>query len=634
MVNEVVTNVQIPAEDLETFEGRAKHLYTIRTEDGDFVKFTFNEAQEILHKIVEEEFERNLQTSGFRKCKIIVLKGRQVGATTYTAVRFTDEALLSNKYGLIATHTDDDTGLIYDKYQIVYDHLPDTVEIVKEGVVLRAANGHTKVPYKPDYDRYSAKTLKFQNMTQSWLMVRTAGSGDNLGKGTSYALLHFSEAGNYSHYRNVMSSTLQAVKDDMEQFIVVESTANGTTGIGRGFYEEWKRNSRDWDAFQRGELTSFDGLRPVFIPWWKMSKYRKPLVNGQFMELDGVDWGSEDYKKGYFEREQMLMDDYGVSKEHINWYRHCIKNKCQGSLMDAYRYYPCFADDAFIVTDNCFFDSLKLISEENKREVEQELLVYGNLDENVEFDPASVGDLAIKSFPEKNYMNRYIIGADVGRGYEDGDWTVFKVFDRLTDTWVARWKSKMAEDLAAFELMKLGEYYNEALIIVESNLATIINVIKPNGLYPYTGEVWAREFKNNGEILYGYLTTGAGRKPLIDSLQAFIRPDYGKLFDMSTVKEYRSFVRTVNSAGNVKYQADAGQHDDEVIADALCIHGRNNYDEELVELNKHHTDIVKFIKVKPPVSSGYKQSSIGKSFDDAVTVMGSKRQKQSGLGKR
>jgi hypothetical protein len=472
-------------------------------------------------------------------------------------------------------------------------------------------------------------------MTGSWLMVRTAGSGDNLGKGTSYGVAHFSEAGNYTHYRNVLASSLQAVKDEMEQFIVIESTANGTTGVGRGFYEEWKRNTRDWDAYQRGDLNTFDGFRPVFIPWWKMSKYRKPLVNGQFMELDGVDWGSDDHRKAYFEREETLMTEYGVSREHINWYRHCIKNKCQGSLMDAYRYYPCFADDAFIVTDNCFFDSLKLITEENHREMTPDEIMYGYLDENYDFVPSSTGEMQVKEFPEKNYMNRYIIGADVGRGYEDGDWTIFKVFDRLTDTWVARWKSKMAEDLAAFELMKLGVYYNEALIIVEANLATVINVIKPDGLAPYSGEVWARDFKSNGEILYGYLTTGGTRKPLIDSLQAFIRPDYGKLFDIHTIKEYRSFVRTVNSAGNVKYQADAGQHDDEVIADALCVHARNNYDEELVELNKNADDIVRFINVKHKVGVGMRQSSIGQGFDTEVKHINRRNTvKQSSLGKR
>jgi hypothetical protein len=155
--------VQIPLSDLKHFLGRAKHLYMIRTEEGDYVPFELNEAQQILHAIVEEEFERNMRISGIRKCKIIVLKGRQVGATTYTAIRFTDEILQANKYGLVATHTDDDTALIYDKYEIAYDNLPDYIEIIDDaGNVMESPDGHTRVPYKPTHDKYSAKSLKFK----------------------------------------------------------------------------------------------------------------------------------------------------------------------------------------------------------------------------------------------------------------------------------------------------------------------------------------------------------------------------------------------------------------------------------------------------------------------------------------
>jgi hypothetical protein len=615
------TLAQIPIKDLSEFKTRAKHLYTIRTEDGKFLPFELNEAQEILHDIVEEEFARTFSESGYKKCKLIILKGRQVGATTYTAVRFIDEMLESNKYGLVATHTDDDTSLIYDKYEICYDALPDYIELVDEkGNIIKDPNGVSKIRLKPATESYSAKSLKFSEMTKSWLMVRTAGSGDNLGKGTSYGIAHYSEAANYTHYKTVLTSSLQAVRDDMDQFIVIESTANGTSGVGSGFYEEWKRNTKDWEAYKRGEAQSFDGFRPVFIPWWKMAKYTKALAGGQFISIDDVDFGSEDMKKGYFEREEMLMTEYGVSKEAINWYRHCIKNKCQGSLMEAYRYYPCFADDAFIVTDKCFFDSLKLMNQENKYENNPPEITAGYLDEDYNFVPSLTGELHIKAFPEKNYLNRYIVSADPGRGYEDGDYTVFKVFDRLTDTWVARWKSKISEDLAAFELMKLAYFYNEAYIIPEANLATIINVIKPDGIYPYTGSIYVRGWRSNGEVDWGFLTTGGTRKPMLDELNAFIRPDYGKLFDGNTTKEYRGFVRRVNRGGTVKYEADAGEHDDEVIADALCIVARNTMDEELAELNKDYTDIVKFVNTKPTKRQGFRQSSLGSGLSNVSVI--------------
>ncbi len=65
--------------DLEYF---AAELLKIRPKAGSLVPFTFNPAQRELHRIIEEQRART------GRVRVIVLKARQLGISTYVAARY------------------------------------------------------------------------------------------------------------------------------------------------------------------------------------------------------------------------------------------------------------------------------------------------------------------------------------------------------------------------------------------------------------------------------------------------------------------------------------------------------------------------------------------------------------------
>lgn len=629
--------VRMPAADMMTFYGRAKHLYYIRTKDNQLVPYIPNQGQLLLGNIIEEEIARAYKETGLESCRVIILKPRQIGATTDTALRILDFMLrLPMCYGIVLNHLGEDTDLVFDKYKIAYDNLPDFVELTDEkgDVILDPSTGTSLIPFKPTEDSNSAKQLRFGNMTKSWLNVRTAGSGDNIGKGSSINCCHFTESANYDHYEKVLSSVNQMLSRISTSFVVNESTANGTTGAGRGFYETWIRSDRAWKRFIEGETATFEGFRPVFIPWYVIDEYRLPLQDGKLVDIEDINFGTPENKRKFLEREQMLITEYGVTLDRINWYRWNIKINCEYRLADANRYYPTFPEDAFLATDKCFFDSNKLQGmkaqfDNGTKKVPAET---GYLDEFLMFVPSATGELTVFEEPDLSSSNRYIVSCDMSKGVEDGDYTSMYVFDRLEEKFVAHWHGRMAEDLVAQELMKLGIWYGHALVIPENNMGTVINIIKPDGLMPYDGPLY---YKMTGResLDYGYHTLGNTRKILLDEYSAWLRTNYDKLPDVNTVNEHLKFVRTVSTGGTVKYQADAGAKDDRVISAALCIVAHNWWDEEIGIMNEKRTDYLSVVKVNrlSSMRTGFRQSELGMSSVSRVqTPVKKLRQSQVG----
>jgi len=591
--------------EISNFQARASQLWNIRTKDNRLVNFTPNEGQVMLEKIVAEEEERSLQNIGVKQVKMIVLKSRQVGISTHTAIRNLDALVTQQMCNtLVLAHDGMTTDMLYDIYKRGYESMPESVDIVDdEGNMIQAG-----FRIKPTEKSFSGKKLHLDrvpgspDILDSRLTVQTAGAKDNVGKGITLNRLHMSEFANYPDAMSVFNSTNQALPSNGEVYAVVESTANGVSGIGEAFYNIWQKSSKEWSDYKAGRTHSFEGYRPVFLPWYVMSEYRKSLIKGKLTSIDNIDFGSENAKREFLETEERLMEEFDVPIEAINWYRDCIKEKCSYSLREAKRYYPTFPEDAFLSTDNGFFDNSKLFAIKRNYETNPPKYKRGFLNEDLDFEDDRFGNLEIITEPDPNYLNRYIVSLDPSSGVEEGDYAPMKVYDRLTQEWVARWYGRTDEDVLAEELMKLGYHYNEALLIPETNLATVINIIKPDGIRPYTGPIWVNESKR-GDVTYGFQTNVQSRKILLDVYKSWIREDYEKLMDLTEVEEHMNFIK-VAKHGGVRYEAAPGHHDDIVIANALTIFAAENWDEEIAELTKERDDIKEIISLRQSRKSG------------------------------
>lgn len=614
---------KIPYSEYGEFKDRCKYLYHIRSEDNRLIPYQPNEAQRYLEKIRQEEFERNKNITGEKQCKIILLKGRQVGGTTDTAMFNMDIMLnLNMAYGLILAHNRDSTPILYEKYRQCYLNLPDKIMLVDDnGDPLMSGDGPLIYWLKPEYEAFSAGQLKFSNLpngeksTESRVLVRTAGAGENVGRGDTLNFVHLSEFGYYDYGEEVLTSINQSLPSNSFVYSVIESTANGISGKGAAFYKLWDKSTKDWKRFEQGLVDTFEGYRPVFIPWYKMLKYRKPLVNGKLVDIENVDWDSPENKQQHLEMEEKLVEEIFEDRqqglEAINWYRWCIKENCHYDILQAKREYPTTPQDAFISSDNSFFDTPKLfVVNENFERNGEPHRDRGYINEYDEFVEDRFGDFYVWEHPQKGYRNRYVCSLDPSEG-RDGDYSCIMIFDRLEEKFVAKWYGNLKEDLVAKELLKIAYYYNEALIIPERNLSTVITLIEPDGEYPYTGDIYYQNIASRG-FDWGYYTHN-NKKDLLMQYNAWLRKDYSKIPDKSILEEHITFVKEVVN-GRAKYGASDGNFDDQLIACALAIEGHIWWNKEIYTVEED--DVSGIVNIKKPLSTrrAIRAGRLGKGF--------------------
>lgn len=606
---------KITKSEFEDFTRRCRYLYYIRTKKNKLVPYNPNGAQEYLNQVRQEEFERNKKIKGVEQCKLILLKSRQVGGTTDTAMFNLDIMLnLKMAYGLILAHDGDTTPIIYEKYRLAYHNLPDAIQIVKDDgtEILNSEGNPLIVPIKPETEAFSGYQLKFSDMTQSRVLVRTAGGGANVSRGDTLNFCHLSEGAYYDYFDDVLISINQTMSDESFAYSVIESTANGVSGKGEGFYKFWKTSVKEWKNFKNGTTDTFEGYRPIFIPWYKLKEYRKPLVNGQLINIDNINWHHSENKEDFLKMEEKLVeevfDDKQEGLEAINWYRWCIKENCKFDINEAKREYPTTPEQAFITSDKCFFDtpSLFVVKETFETEGEKEFQ-KGYINDNYQFVEQKYGELKIWEHPQKLYKNRYVVSVDPSEGREDGDYSVIMVFDRLEEKFVAKWYGSLKEDLIADELLKIAYYYNKALIIPERNLSTVMTLIEPYGMMPYTGELYYQAL-SSGRTEYGFYTLN-NRKDLLMQYNAWLRGNYDKIPDDESLDEHVTFVKQVQR-GRPKYEASEGNHDDQVIAMALCIEGHYWWDREIYKTDEEESDIEQIFQ-KPKRRRPIKVSNLG-----------------------
>lgn len=641
--------LRVPEKEFTSFLGRSKNLYHIQSEGGKIIKFSPNPAQEKLHRFVEEEIARNEREWGVPQCKLINCKGRQEGMSTYMSIRNSDH--LFNKEGfrlLVTAHRDEETQILYDKYTLCYDHLPEKVILTDSAgndVVIDEATGRKVMHIKPKTSNYSGKKLGYSDYPHSEMWAMTAGKGDAIAKGGTLNGWHASEFANYEHARKVINTLENQLPDNEFVFSAIESTANGTTGEGKEFYERYIRAENNWARYQRGEIPKFKGYRPLFIEWYLMDKYKLPLFNNKktedysdphkidlldrqvFQHLDGVDW-TKQQRDEFLERCEHYLYNGTLNLEQVNWFFYCITSKHEGDYNEAMRYYPWIADDAFRATDKTYFNKTELhrvgINLQQHGEPDYSVGYLEDDGYDILFEQQARGDLRIFNFPEPGYRYRYVIGADPSSGIEGGDAAVFAVLDRLNKRYVALWKGHEEEDVLAGIYYTLGLYYNEALLVPETNLRTMINMIKPTGVIPYTGEIYIRNVESRGSLDYGFHTNVETRPQLLKRYKAWLRKyGYDSIQTVDDLEEHQKFERReggITPSGNNRrevFAAAEGYTDDIVIAKALAVEGDHWWLEdgctvEVLPESEVETKREDMRKVATRNnSSGFRQSGLG-----------------------
>lgn len=374
----------------------------------------------------------------------------------------------------------------------------------------------------------------------------------------------------------VMPYTMQAM----------ESTPKGA---GNFFHDMWK------DA-KNGK----SNFHPVFIPWYFIPHDTLPIDNKE----EFIKWlwegRNDDQPNGKWKdsgKHYWWLWTLGATLEGINWYRYKRLSYNDYALMASEA--PSDDIEAFQFSGEKVFDfrEVDMMRKTCKPPVaEGELVSDGGKGEsvlrNIRFIKKRLGDLKIWEFPDKEakISNRYLVTVDVGGRSSKADWSVIRVFDRYMMTiggkpeLVAQMRYHTDHDLLAYDAMRIAKWYNDALLVFESNtletkdrerdvdgnmIEYILDTIA--GLYDnlYARKQSAEQIEQGEPKRWGFHTNTATKPGLIANLQECIRDQlYVERWD-PCLDEMAMYQK--NDKGQYAAPAGEGNHDDMLMCTAIAL---------------------------------------------------------------
>ncbi len=303
-----------------------EHALKLRPKAGLIEPFSLNHAQRVLHELIEDQKKKT------GKVRVIVLKARQLGVSTYVAARLFHKTI--NSPGLrtfIVGHEKRASSNLFGIVRRFYDLMPENL--------------------KPAVGTSNVEELVFSSIDAGYLV--SVASSDSTGRSATAQQLHASEVAFWNDLDVQMAALFQTVPDLPGTEILLESTANGYNA----FHALWQKAIRGESEFL-----------PVFLPWWLDTQYQTNV---------GPDWSPDS-------EERQLMMTYKLSREQMAWRRNKISQLGNEHYFN--QEYPHDAASAFISSDFDAYIPPVLVLAARAEELEDP---YGDLVIGV--DPAGMG---------------------------------------------------------------------------------------------------------------------------------------------------------------------------------------------------------------------------------------------------
>lgn len=382
----------------------------------------------------------------------------------------------------------------------------------------------------PEPNEDTTTSLSWADLKGSSIEIVEAGANpmvaEDRGRSGTINRLHCTEVAYYKAATETMAGLLNAVG---QRETVIESTANGTTGIGRYFYEQ---------ACQAREGAG--GFTLHFYPWWQHHRYR---ANPAFYSR-----GPKTEREARFEAK---LRGLGCDDEQIAFWRSKV---AETNLQKALRDFPPDFDDAF--------------EEGTERWIDREYI--DTLRQKIDFAPTpwplehngrSHGHLRISSEPRAGVAYMLIVDPSGGTG---GDEAAMKVMEVRSGHDIASWHSTRTKPGELGHLAaKIGRYFRTALIVVERNEwkregsaegKETIHVLEREERYP-------RLYRHDDGNL-GWSTNGATRPLIWGDLFKMIIDELVWTPDARTIDEAAALVIDDDGRPRAKGKGKAGGSDD------------------------------------------------------------------------
>lgn len=571
----------------------------IKAKKGGRVRFKLNYAQVIVFLECEA-----LRKAG-KPIDIIICKARQWGGSTFSIFYQMWLALKwkeSHSFVVAAQNKTVAKSIVRMLTQAIKTY-PAWDLGLPDGEKLQLAN--------VDDTCYELRDSKKQRIRDHDIYVGTIKEPDGI-RGFATSGAHYSEVG-------VWDDTPERRPGDLIRSIaggipvmpytmqVMESTPKGA---GNFFHETW-RNAKN-------ETSNF---KAVFIPWYYIPHDTLPiddikefvtwLIEGKDDEHPNGKW--KDSGKHYW-----WLWTLGATLEGINWYRYKRLSFNDYALMASEA--PSDDIEAFQFSGTKVFDfrEIDAMRKTCKAPIaEGELLSDAGKGKaalkNIRFHKKRQGALKIWEFPDKEaeISNRYLTVVDVGGRSAKADWSVIRVFDRFMMTMggkpelVAQMRYHTDHDLLAYDAMKIAKWYNDSLLVFESNtfetkdkerdtdgnmIEYILDTIA--GIYTnlYARSQSAEDIEAGKPKKWGFHTNTSTKPALIANLQECIREQlYVERWE-PCLDEMAMYQK--NDKGQFAAPAGEGNHDDMLMSTAigLWICFREMEQPKWIERNEEHIE--------------------------------------------
>ena len=563
----------------------AFYVYIKQKGGGEDILFRLNRPQ---RRLVERLEKKRMAGKPIR---LVLLKARQWGGSTCIQI-YMAWLQLVHRVGLnslIVAHQ----GTASDEIQDMFDRM------VKEYPL--------SMLHKLGED-YNEKEPKFVGVGHSGsihrvpqrnckIKIGTAERPDSA-RGGDYNLVHCSEVGLWKKTEGktpeaIVRSACSGVLLKPYTMIVYESTANGTGN----FFQ------REYDAAKRGQ-SQFDAL---FISWFEIEQYSMP-VEGKLYDFAKWLYLNRENTNAMSNREESgqylwWLWTQGATLEAIYWYIQERKKYTDHGDMAAE--YPSDDVEAFVHSGEMVFDKYKV--EKFRADCRPPLYigdVYGKAAEGKEalqelkFTEDRQGRFWAWELPEidpdEKVTDRYLTVVDIGGRSRKADWSVITVFDRLymmdndLPVVVAQWYGHIDMDLLAWKSAMISAYYDNALLVVESN--TLETHDKDRSVDGDQGSAILGQIRDYYENLYyrvrpaensneepteilGFHTNVKTKPEIITTLVKVIREKLYIERDERVLDEYLTYERKQNGS----FGAVTGKHDDLLMTRAIGLHLCYNY---------------------------------------------------------
>lgn len=406
-----------------------------------------NEGQRSVVAALEEDRREG------RPVRAVILKARQWGCSTLIQLylAWLQTCVSTGVNALICAHLKNASKRIRGMYSLLLACYPPELWEGTEFPALRNFEGSEDI-----------KSIAGRDCT---LMLSSCVNPDAI-RGSDISLAHLTEVAYWRSSssvspEDVAQAIFGTVVYEPSTVVVLESTANG---VGNYFHREWLRSKETGNK------------RAIFVPWNELScNKRKPAGDAYevFRSLD--------------DNERKLFDS-GMTLSQVYWRR------CRRAEMDSDERFnaefPLHDTDAFMANEFNVFDAFQI---ENLRANCNAGAERGGLAGTPPlFTPAANGRLAVWRHPEPGCA--YVAAVDVGGRSASSDWSVIAVLSHprgsdLPEV-VAQWRGHIDHDLLADKAIEMARYFNNALLVVESN------TLETDGSNAYVLEEMARKYRN------------------------------------------------------------------------------------------------------------------------------------------